>query len=87
MRLTIVFHHLLDASVVVFVGMLLLTILPQWGHAYAQRRPFLKINAPLHWRPNISSTTRWSAKMKRGAYLVNTPRGKICDRDAVVRTL
>ena len=24
-------------------------------------------------------------KMKRGAYLVNTARGKICDRDAVVR--
>jgi formate dehydrogenase len=27
------------------------------------------------------------AKMKRGAYLVNTARGKICDRDAVVRAL
>ena len=26
-------------------------------------------------------------KMKRGAYLVNTARGKICDRDAVVRAL
>ena len=25
--------------------------------------------------------------MKRGAYLVNTARGKICDRDAVVRAL
>jgi formate dehydrogenase len=26
-------------------------------------------------------------KMKRGAYLVNTARGKICDRDAIVRAL
>ena len=25
--------------------------------------------------------------MKRGAYLVNTARGKICNRDAVVRAL
>jgi formate dehydrogenase len=25
--------------------------------------------------------------MKRGAYLVNTARGKICDRDAVARAL
>jgi formate dehydrogenase len=27
------------------------------------------------------------AKMKRGAYLVNTARAKICDRDAIVRAL
>ena len=27
------------------------------------------------------------AKMKRGAYLVNTARGKICDRDAIVQAL
>jgi formate dehydrogenase len=26
-------------------------------------------------------------KMRHGAYLVNTARGKICDRDAVVRAL
>ena len=26
-------------------------------------------------------------KMKRGAYIVNTARGKICDRDAIVRAL
>ena len=26
-------------------------------------------------------------QMKRGAYLVSTARGKICDRDAVVRAL
>ena len=27
------------------------------------------------------------ATMKRGAYIVNTARGKICDRDAIVRAL
>jgi formate dehydrogenase len=27
------------------------------------------------------------ARMKRGTYLVNTARGKICNRDAVVRAL
>ncbi|HEX5893412.1 MAG TPA: NAD(P)-dependent oxidoreductase, partial [Solirubrobacterales bacterium] len=27
------------------------------------------------------------SKMKRGAYLVNTARGKICERDAVARAL
>jgi formate dehydrogenase len=27
------------------------------------------------------------SKMKRGAYLVNTARAKICDRDAIVRAL
>jgi formate dehydrogenase len=27
------------------------------------------------------------SKMKRGAYIVNTARGKICDRDAIVRAL
>jgi formate dehydrogenase len=27
------------------------------------------------------------ARMKRGAYLINTARAKICDRDAVVRAL
>jgi len=27
------------------------------------------------------------SKMRRGAYLVNTARAKICDRDAVVRAL
>jgi formate dehydrogenase len=26
-------------------------------------------------------------QMKRGAYLINTARGKICDRDAIVRAL
>ena len=36
-------------------------------------------------RPRTSSTSSCSARMKRGSYLINTARGKICDRDAVAR--
>ena len=43
------------------------------------------INAPLHPETEDLFNDALIAKMKRGAYLVNTARGKICDRDAVVR--
>jgi formate dehydrogenase len=45
------------------------------------------INAPLHPETEDLFDDRLFSKMKRGAYLVNTARGKICDRDAVVRAL
>jgi formate dehydrogenase len=45
------------------------------------------INAPLHPETEHLFNDALIAKMKRGAYLVNTARGKICDRDAVVRAL
>src|SRR6266496_2660532 len=45
------------------------------------------INAPLHPETEHLFDERLIAQMKRGAYLVNTARGKICDRDAVVRAL
>jgi formate dehydrogenase len=45
------------------------------------------INAPLHPETEHLFNDSMLAKMKRGAYLVNTARGKICDRDAVVRAL
>ena len=45
------------------------------------------INAPLHPETEGMFNDSLIAKMKRGAYLVNTARGKICDRDAVVRAL
>jgi formate dehydrogenase len=45
------------------------------------------INAPLHPETEGLFDEQLIAKMKRGAYLVNTARGKICDRDAVVRAL
>ena len=45
------------------------------------------INAPLHKETEHMFNDELIAKMKRGAYLINTARGKICDRDAVVRAL
>jgi formate dehydrogenase len=45
------------------------------------------INAPLHPETENLFNDALISKMKRGAYLVNTARGKICDRDAVVRAL
>ena len=43
------------------------------------------INAPLHPETENLFDDELIAKMKRGAYLVNTARGKICNRDAVAR--
>ena len=45
------------------------------------------INAPLHPGTEHMVNDGFIAKMKRGAFLVNTARGKICDRDAVARGL
>jgi len=45
------------------------------------------INAPLHPETEHLFDDDLIAKMKRGAYLVNTARGKICDREAIVRAL
>src|SRR5579863_8111831 len=45
------------------------------------------INAPLHPETENLFDDKMFARMKRGAYLVNTARGKICNRDAVVRAL
>jgi len=45
------------------------------------------INTPLHPETENLFNDVLIAKMKRGAYLVNTARGKICDREAVARAL
>ena len=45
------------------------------------------INCPLHPETENLFNEKMLSKMKRGAYLVNTARGKICDRDAVARAL
>jgi formate dehydrogenase len=45
------------------------------------------INAPLHPETEHLFDEHLIGTMKRGAYLVNTARGKICDRDAVARAL
>jgi formate dehydrogenase len=43
------------------------------------------INAPLHSETLNLFDEAMIAKMKRGAYIINTARGKIVDRDAIVR--
>jgi formate dehydrogenase len=45
------------------------------------------INCPLHPQTEHLFDAAMIAKMKRGAYLVNTARGKIADRDAIVAAL
>src|SRR6202022_2789413 len=43
------------------------------------------INAPLHPETEHLFDERMLGKFKRGAYLINTARGKICDREPVAR--
>jgi formate dehydrogenase len=45
------------------------------------------INTPLHPETEGMFDNALIGRMKRGAYIVNTARGKICDRDAVARAL
>ncbi len=45
----------------------------------------ITINAPLHPETENLFDTKLIGKMKRGSYLINTARGKICDRDAVAQ--
>ena len=45
------------------------------------------INCPLHPETEHMFNDTLISKMKRGAYIVNTARGKICDRDAIARAL
>ncbi|MQA10985.1 MAG: NAD-dependent formate dehydrogenase [Pseudonocardiaceae bacterium] len=45
------------------------------------------INCPLHPETEHMFNDELLGSMKRGAYLINTARGKICDRDAIVRAL
>jgi formate dehydrogenase len=45
------------------------------------------INVPLYPATEGLFNDQLIATMKRGSYLINTARGKICDRDAVVRAL
>jgi len=45
------------------------------------------INAPLHRETRGLFNDELISTMKRGAYLINTARGLICDQDAVVRAV
>lgn len=45
------------------------------------------INCPLHPETEHLFDAEMIGKMKKGAYIINTARGKICDRDAVAAAL
>jgi formate dehydrogenase len=45
------------------------------------------INCPLHPETENLFDEEMISKMKRGAYLINTARGKICDRNAIAKAL
>jgi len=47
----------------------------------------LSIHCPLHPETENLIDENMINKMKRGSYIVNTARGKICDRDAIVKAL
>jgi formate dehydrogenase len=47
----------------------------------------LSIHCPLHPETEHLIDGEMLSKMKRGSYIVNTARGKICDRDAIVKAL
>ena len=47
----------------------------------------ISIHCPLHPETEHLFNDALLGKMKRGSYIVNTARGKICDRDAIVRAL
>jgi len=61
-----------------------------WHESAADMVPHcdvVTINCPLHPETENLFDEAMIGRMKRGAYLVNTARGKIADRDAVVRAL
>src|SRR3546814_8637888 len=45
------------------------------------------LNVPLHSETEHMINDETLKRFKRGAYLVNTARGKLADRDAIVRAL
>jgi formate dehydrogenase len=45
------------------------------------------LNCPLHPETEHMINARTLAAFKRGAYLINTARGKLCDRDAIAQAL
>jgi len=45
------------------------------------------INCPLHPETENLFDEKMINKMKKGSYIVNTARGKICDRNAIAKAL
>merc|ERR1712000_268003 len=57
------------------------------GESMVPEMDVVTINCPLHGDMEHLFNTELLSTMKRGAYIVNTARGKICDRDAIARAL
>ncbi len=53
----------------------------------AEASDVLSIHCPLHPETEHLFDEKLINKMKRGSYIVNTARGKICDRDAIAKAL
>lgn len=47
----------------------------------------VSLHCPLHPETEHMFNEKLISKMKRGSYIVNTARGKLCDRDAIARAL
>ncbi len=47
----------------------------------------ISLHCPLHPETEHMIDEKMIAKMKRGTYIINTARGKLCDRDAIARAL
>ena len=47
----------------------------------------MTINCPLHPETENLFDAEMISKMKKGAYIVNTARGKICNREAIADAL
>lgn len=45
------------------------------------------INCPLHEQTMNLFDAKLISKMKKGSYIINTARGKICDKDAIADAL
>lgn len=76
-------RHRLPAEVEEELG---LTFHPDAG-AMVPHCDVVTVNAPLHPETEGLFGDELIASMKRGAYLINTARAKIADRDAIVRAL
>lgn len=57
------------------------------AESLVQACDIVSIHCPLHPETEHLFDEKLISKMKRGSYIVNTARGKICDRDAVAKAL
>lgn len=74
-------RHRLDAAVEKELGLI-------YHASVEEMLPYcdvITINVPLHPETEHLFNDQLISKMKRGVFIINTARGKICDREAIVR--